>query len=64
MITYLKRRDWGAPVDEIVGLADDKSAITDAHNGAIFFAMDTAVKYMYDEEGTQWCVVEGTEPSP
>lgn len=64
MITYLKKREWSAPVDEMVGLASDKDGIENVHNGAIFFAMDTAVKYMYDEDGEQWCVVEGTEPSP
>ena len=62
MITYLKKREWGAPVDEIVGLAADKNEIENAHNGATFFAMDTAVRYMYDGEGESWTVIEGSEP--
>ena len=62
MITYLKKRDWGNAVDEMVGLAADKDELEDMHNGCTFFAMDTAVKYMYDGDGSQWCVVEGSEP--
>lgn len=57
MISYLKKAGQNErPVHDIVGLSTDTKPL-DAINGSTFYEIDTGKRYLFDEEGAEWCEV-------
>lgn len=51
-------RQVNLDMDEYRGLSTDTKP-TGITNGSTFLEIDTGTKYMYDEEGDEWCEMPG-----